>query len=247
MQRHRFFAPPEQIAASTITLTADEAHHLARVLRLSPGARVWVLDGAGHEYECEVARIGKQDVGLKISARMTAPVESPLRLELAQGLAKGDKFDWIVQKTTELGVSRIVPLLTVHSEIRRVEDRAGKKVGRWERISLEALKQCGRCLLVEIADPIAWPEYAAAPAADLNLIFSERGGRRLAQIAAETELPITSIRLAIGPEGGWNERELDLAVEFGWLPIHLGARVLRTETAAVTAVALAQHLFGDLR
>lgn len=247
MQRHRFFAPPERIAASAIILDADEAHHLARVLRLPPGARVWVLDGVGREYECEIARIGNQEVELKISARVTAPVESPLRIELAQGLAKGDKFDWIVQKATELGVTRIVPLRTTHSEVRRVEERAGKKVGRWERISLEAVKQCGRCQLVEIAEPAAWTDYAAGAPADLNLIFSERGGRRLAQIAADARLPVSSVRLAVGPEGGWSEREVDLGAENNWTPVHLGARVLRTETAAVAAVAIIQHLFGDLR
>jgi 16S rRNA (uracil1498-N3)-methyltransferase len=247
MQRHRFYAPPELIAAASVTLAADEAHHLARVLRLAPGARVWVFDGAGREYECEVTRVGKNEVLLKIVAQVTAAVESPLRIELAQGLAKGDKFDWIVQKATELGVTRIVPLTTTYSEMRRSEEHATGKVKRWQRIALEALKQCGRCQLVEIAEPMDWPTYCERATGDLKLFFSERGGRRLSQIAQEAVSPISRLSLAIGPEGGWSEREIDLAREKEFIPIHLGARILRTETAAIAAIALAQHLFGDLR
>ena len=247
MQRHRFYAPPEQVAPASITLAADEAHHLARVLRLAPGARVWVFDGAGREYECEVTRVGKNEVLLKIAAQVTSAVESPLRIELAQSLAKGDKFDWIVQKATELGVTRIVPLTTTYSEMRRSEERATGKVKRWQRIALEALKQCGRCQLVEIAEPMDWSTYCERATGELKFLFSERGGRRLSQIAQEARSPLSKLSLAIGPEGGWSEREIDLALEKGFIPIHLGARILRTETAAITATALAQHIFGDLR
>lgn len=246
MQRHRFFAPPARFSASSVVLDADEAHHLARVLRLAPGARVWVFDGAGREYECEIRALGKHEVTLAILAEVAAPVESPLRIELAQGLTKGDKFDWIVQKATELGVARIVPLITAHSDVRRIDERAEKRVARWTRISLEAVKQCGRCQLVEIAEPVEWPQYAAQAAGDLKLMLSERGGRRLGQVAAEAGAKAGSISLAVGPEGGWSEREVEAGIERGFIPLHLGARILRSETAGITAVALAQHRFGDL-
>ncbi|MEK7830830.1 MAG: RsmE family RNA methyltransferase, partial [Acidobacteriota bacterium] len=149
MQRHRFHALKSQISDSQILLAADEAHHLARVLRLSIGDTVFVFDGEGCEWECEIAGVNKREADLTIIRQLTDEVESPLRLTLAQALVKGDKFDWVVQKATELGVTRIVPLITDHSDVKRAEERAEQKLERWRRISLEALKQCGRRRLVE--------------------------------------------------------------------------------------------------
>src|SRR5262249_16030603 len=144
MQRHRFYAEPSQFASSAVLLDQDEAHHLARVLRLGEGARVFVFNGIGKEWECEVAHISKPEFELTLIKPLDDPVESPLRITLAQALIKGDKFDWVVQKTTELGFTRIAPLITDHSDIRRAEERAEQKLERWRRISLEAVKQSGR-------------------------------------------------------------------------------------------------------
>lgn len=242
MQRHRFYAPPAQINDAQITLAAAEAHHLARVLRLGIGAQVYAFDGCGNEYRCEIARLDKHAATLAISETLTDTVESPLRLTLAQALIKGDKFDWVVQKATELGVARIVPLITEHSEIKRAEEHAEHKSQRWRRIALEAVKQCGRRRLVEIAEPLPLPQFCAAAASELKLIFSERGGQRLQALPAAA----ASISVAIAAEGGWSEAELAAASQHGFAPVHLGARVLRTETAAITGVALLQHLYGDL-
>src|ERR1041385_3240693 len=140
MQRHRFYAPPSHLSNSRITLDPEESHHLARVLRLTEGARVFVFDGEGAEYECEVARVSKQAVELAALARLTDEVESPLHLTLGQALIKSDKFDWVVQKATELGVARIAPLVTEHSEVRKIEERAEHRLQRWRRIALEAVK-----------------------------------------------------------------------------------------------------------
>jgi 16S rRNA (uracil1498-N3)-methyltransferase len=244
MQRHRFYAPPPQCSAARITLDPHESHHLARVLRLAEGARVFVFDGAGAEYECAVARVSKQTVELTPLARLRDEVESPLRLTLGQALIKSDKFDWVAQKAAELGVTRIVPLVTEHSEVRKIEERAEHWLGRWRRIALEAIKQCGRRRLVEIVAPVGFAEFAAAEE-PLKLILSERDGRSLRAVAAESA-PASAVSLAVAPEGGWSEAELRLAQSFGFLPIHLGPRILRTETAAVAAVTLAQYLFGDL-
>jgi 16S rRNA (uracil1498-N3)-methyltransferase len=215
------------------------------VLRLAEGARVFVFDGEGAEYECEVAHISKQSVELTVVAKITNEVESPLRLTIGQALIKGDKFDWVVQKTTELGVTRIVPLATAHSEARWTEERAKHQLQRWRRIALEAVKQCGRQQLVEITRPVSLAEFCESEEGQAKLIFSERGGRRLRDIAAELA-PASSAALAIAPEGGWSEAEWQLANRYHFTPAHLGARILRTETAAVAAVTLAQHLFGDL-
>ncbi len=244
MQRHRFHALQSQISDSQITLDADEAHHLSRVLRLAVGDSVFVFDGEGSEWECEIAAIRKREADLNIVRKLSNEVESPLRLTLAQALIKGDKFDWVVQKATELGVTQIVPLITDHSDIKRAEDRAEQKLERWRRISLEALKQCGRRRLVEITEPVRFVQFCERSTA-ANLIFSERGGRRLHEIAASLNQPI-ELSVCVASEGGWSDKELETAEASKFIPVHLGQRILRTETAAIAAVVLAQHLYGDL-
>ena len=234
MQKHRFHAFQSQISDSQIVLNADEAHHLSRVLRLGEGDRVFVFDGEGNEWECEIARVGKREADLTILRQLNNDVESPLQLTLAQALVKGDKFDWIVQKATELGVTRIVPLITDHTDVRRVEERAEQKLERWRRISLEALKQCGRRRLVEITEPISFVGFCNAAEA-VSLIFSERGGKALREIAASLHSP-ASLTLCVASEGGWSDAELQAAEAHNFLPVHLGQRILRTETAAIAAV-----------
>jgi 16S rRNA (uracil1498-N3)-methyltransferase len=246
MQRHRFYATPSNFTETSVRIEADEAHHLTRVLRLAAGSRVFVFDGEGVEFECEVARVAKHEVDLIMLRRLDDVVESPLRLTLAQALVKGDKFDWVIQKATELGVTRIVPLVTDHSDIRRAEERAGQRMQRWRRISLEALKQCGRRKIVEINEPAAFADFCESAAQDACLIFSERGGESLAEVSAK--LPaVNQLSLCVASEGGWSEDELRKAASCGFRPVSLGSRILRTETAAIVAVSLAQHIFGDMR
>ncbi len=246
MQRHRFYAAPSSFTETTVRLDADEAHHLTRVLRLGSGAQVFVFDGEGVEHECEVARVAKHEVDLNLLRRLDDVVESPLQLTLAQAQIKGDKFDWVIQKATELGATRIVPLVTEHSDIKRAEERAGQRLQRWRRISLEALKQCGRRRLVDICEPAPFDEFCGSAARGACLIFSERGGGGLAEVTAKLR-EFNQLSLCVASEGGWSERELRKAASCGFTPVSLGSRILRTETAAIVAVSLAQHLFGDLR
>ena len=246
MQRHRFYAQQSNITGSSIRLDADESHHLTRVLRIAPGARVFVFDGEGVEYECEVARVAKREVELNLLWRLDDVVESPLRLTLAQALIKGDKFDWVIQKATELGMTRIVPLITDHSDIKRAGERADQRMQRWRRISLEALKQCGRRKLVEICEPSPLDDFCESSSREACLIFSERGGKNLREVSAKLQ-GIDRLSLCVASEGGWSERELLKAEAAGFIPVNLGSRILRTETAAIAVVTLAQHLFGDLR
>ncbi|MCI0337445.1 MAG: 16S rRNA (uracil(1498)-N(3))-methyltransferase [Acidobacteria bacterium] len=246
MQRHRFYAQPSQLNQSTIVLDADESHHLSRVLRLSEGAHVFVIDGEGSEWECEVSKVGKREVELKLIRHLDDIVESPLNLTLAQALIKGDKFDWVIQKATELGVTRIVPLITDHSDLRRAEDRTGKRWQRWRRIALEALKQCGRRKLVGISEPMSFEDFCQNEARGTNLIFSERGGRSLRDVASGLG-SISELSLSVASEGGWSDNEMNTAERHGFITIHLGSRILRTETAAIVAVTLAQHLLGDMK
>jgi len=245
MQRHRFHASRSQISESVIRLDAEESHHLARVLRLGEGGRVFVFDGEGAEWECEITSAGKREANLAIIRQLDETVESKLKLTLAQALTKGDKFDLVVQKATELGVSQIIPLITDHSDIRKAEERAENRLHRWRRISLEALKQCGRRRLVEIVSPISFPDFCAMNSSVHNLIFSERGGITLRD-AAKSLQDVNQLAVCVASEGGWSQSELQKAGASNFIAVSLGSRILRTETAAIVAVALAQHLFGDL-
>ena len=242
MQRHRFFAPSAQIIGENIFLSAEESQHLARVLRLVPGAIVFAFDGEGIEYECEIAVVHKANTQLKIQSRLGNEVESPLQLTLGQALVKSDKFDLVVQKATELGVSKIIPLMTEHCEFRKAENLDGR-LQRWRRIALEATKQCGRRRIPVITDAQKFEDFCKTQVTGntKRFILSERGGKPFGNQSTASKVTI-----AIGPEGGWHDSELALAQTCDFASIHLGARILRTETAAITAVSLAQFLFGDL-
>jgi 16S rRNA (uracil1498-N3)-methyltransferase len=243
LQRHRFFAPSSSISGSSILLDREETHHLARVLRLSEGATAFAFDDTGAEYECRVTEVMRNAATLTIVEELADQIESPLELTLAQSFIKGDKFDWVVQKSTELGVVRIVPLLAEHSTIAHKRELSGDRLtARWQRIALEAVKQSGRRRLIEITQPLSLAGFLANDSSALRLILSETTGRRLNELAGSRP---ASVSIAVGPEGGWSPAELSQAQIDGVVPLHLGPRILRSETAAVAGVALAQHIFGD--
>ena len=240
MTRRRFFAPPSafNFTKRTITLTADEARHLREVLRLKPGDEVSVFDGVGKEFRARVAQARREFAELDLDEEIQpARPESPLQITLAVALLKGEKFDLIVQKATELGVYKLVPLTTRFADIKlRDESDASKRVARWQRIALEAAKQCGRAVVPEVERPASFESVLKNPC----LLFSEKGGQGLTRI--DTDF-VTAI---VGSEGGWSDEEIDQARAAGTQIVTLGGRILRAETAAITAAALLQHRFGDL-
>lgn len=246
MARHRFYTSPAAIECDHLRLDASESHHLRHVLRLPPGATVWVFDGLGNEYSCRVEGFERAQARLSILERTQPAVESPLALTLAQGLTKGEKFDLIIQKATELGVRRVVPLLTARTASSGVQSVSPGRLQRWRRIALEASKQCGRTRLMDIAIPVAWSQFLKElpqPA----LLFSERGGRSLSDWQPPSPTGELSICLIIGPEGGWQPQEIAAAEVAGAVPVSIGPRILRTETAAIVAISLVQFLWGDLK
>jgi 16S rRNA (uracil1498-N3)-methyltransferase len=242
----RFFAPPEKIDGATITLSKEETHHLARVLRLQAGQEALVFDGRGHEFRCVIFEVRSYYARLEIIEPLTPSRESDLDLTLAQGLAKGEKFDLIVQKATELGVSRIVALATENCDVRLDEQRSVRRVERWRRISLEAIKQCGRSKLVDIDVPLGLEEFLEGDRAASSelLLFSEKGGTAIEE--AVTGLEGKSVTALIGPEGGWSPREFEMLDARNARAVSLGPRIIRAETAALVAIALIQHLLGDM-
>ena len=243
MTRRRFFAPPSafNFTKRTVTLTADEARHLREVLRLKPGDEVSVFDGAGKEFRARVAQAQRDFAELELDEEIApARPESPLQIILAVALLKGEKFDLVVQKATELGVTKIVPLITRYADIKlRDESDASKRVARWQRIALEAAKQSGRAVVPTVDNPTQF-ESVLCPSSPC-LLFSEKYGHGLTQIDTD------SVTAIIGSEGGWSDEELDEARAAGAQIVTLGGRILRAETAAITVAALLQHRFGDLK
>ncbi len=253
MTRRRFYAPSIAFApdGKSVTLNADETRHLRDVLRLRVGDEAYVFDGEGREFRGSVSNAERGSSVLRIieEAQPLNP-ESPLNLTLAVALLKGEKFDAVVQKATELGVTCVVPLITSRADVRihNPED-ALKKQARWQRIALEATKQCGRAKLIKIGAPISFAESVSRPLVSekLRLMFSERDGIPLANALASTEQQPLSVKAIVGSEGGWTDEEITQARSHGWKVVTLGGRTMRAETAAIVVATLLQHKFGDLK
>ncbi len=253
MTRRRFYAPPTAFdrKLNTIALVADEARHLREVLRLKPGDEVYVFNGEGKEFLSRIDESRRDTAQLQIITEVEpARPESPLQLTLALALLKGDKFDLVVQKTTELGVTRIVPVITKHADIRlRDESDAAKRVTRWQRIAMEAAKQSGRAVVPEIGSAITFASLIETTGKDgrsTSLMFSEREGQSLFQTRDSMAADSKVITALVGSEGGWSDEEIAAVRASGWDVITLGGRTLRAETAAIAVIALLQCLFGDL-
>src|SRR5215217_908478 len=242
MTRRRFHAPPTAFTQATVTLIADEARHLRDVLRLKPGDEVYVFDGLGREFRCSVVSTRRDSAELLIDAEaQPAKPESQLQLNLCVALLKGEKFDLVVQKATELGVTTITPLITRHADIHlRDQSDATKRVIRWQRIALEAAKQSGRAFVPQISLPVAFETAINVDGA--GVMFSERGGEPFENLTAAS-----AITALVGSEGGWADEEIEAVRARDFHIVTLGGRILRAETAAIAVTVLMQHRFGDLK
>jgi 16S rRNA (uracil1498-N3)-methyltransferase len=243
----RFFVRPEDVEPTGLRLTGAEAIHLGRVLRLKAGAHITAFDGMGHEYEAVIGELAGDTVHCHIlQTRASEPAEQ-LSIILGQGLPKAEKFEWVVQKATELGVAGIVPLVTEFTVPHIATQSVATKLSRWERIAREACKQCGRSTIPRLWPPTSLPDfYATFQGSDLKLIVWEGVRAHSLRSTLATVTAIASVAVVIGPEGGLAPSEVAAGESFGFLPVGLGGRILRTETASLVAVALLQHRFGDL-
>jgi 16S rRNA (uracil1498-N3)-methyltransferase len=238
----RFYSPPEAFRPGEVLLGSDDTRHLRDVLRLRAGEFVQVFDGGGSEFYCSIREILKKETILTVIREIPPPApESPLELTLAAAVTKGEKFDLIIQKGVELGLSRLVPLVTARCDVRLKEPV--RRLERWQRIIIEASKQCGRAMLMKIGEPVAFSKFTAEERHGSRLLFfSERGGGKL-PVSPESE----KLTALVGPEGGWEDSELETARAAGASLVTLGGRILRAETAAITVTSILQHRFGDLR
>lgn len=240
----RFFVPPEAIVGQEVRLGPELAHRMGRVLRLRVGEQVVLLDGSGREYEVELTALTARAAGVVLASREGCG-EPAVRLVLYQALIKGQRFDWVLEKGTELGVAGFVPIVSSRSQVRPSE-AASARLERWRRVIVEAAEQSGRCRLPEISPPLPFAE-ACASAAGLRILPWE--GQRdisLGEVLAGQEA-VDDVSLFIGPEGGFPPEEVELARQKGVRTVSLGRRILRAETAAIVAAALVLHELGELK
>jgi len=241
---HRFYLPPEQCADVTLRLTDREAHHAAQVLRLQVGDRVAVLDGAGHEFHCEATQVARREVLLRVVEENFHP-PLPARLTLVQAIPKGKTFDVIVQKATELGAHRVVPLLTERVVTRFDEARdAAHKIDKWRQVAIESIKQCGSPWMPEITPPTTLVQSLTSETRpEMSLVAALAGERHhlrrhFARFHDEQRRLPATITVWVGPEGDFTPKELADLLAHGVLPITLGTNVLRAETAAIYCLAV---------
>lgn len=220
-------------------LPEAQAHYIGRVLRLAAGDAVQLFDGSGREFVGELVEVGKKSVQVELREQFAGLAESPLRIHLGQGLSRGERMDWAIQKATELGVAHITPIVSERCEVRLKDERADKRLAHWQQIAISACEQCGRSVLPAIHPPMLLGDWLARTEAELKLVLHP-----VAEPLASHVRPAT-LAFLIGPEGGLSEAEVAEAQRAGYQAARLGPRVLRTETAPVAALSVAQQLWGD--
>jgi 16S rRNA (uracil1498-N3)-methyltransferase len=213
------------------------------VLRLAAGDEVVLFNGDGGDYGARLRSAAKRGAEAEVHSRRDAGRESPLRITLAQGIARGEKMDLVLQKATELGVAALAPIVTERTEVKLDGERTGKRLAHWRGVLAAACGQSGRARLPTLSEPAALATYAAGESADLKLVLDPQGSLSLATLPLQ---PGQSIALVVGPEGGLSERDLATLHAAGFQGLKLGPRILRTETAGLTAIAALQTLHGDL-
>lgn len=226
-----------------LALPEDIANHLVRVMRLAQGDRCVLFNGDGNDYHAQLSEVGKRDARVRITAVEPVGNESPLAITLLQGVARGEKMDLILQKSTELGIAAVVPVNSERSEVKLEGERAAKRVAHWQSVVASACGQSGRARIPPVSAPQSLATACAGlPADSLRLCLDPRGQWTLATLPAP---PAGGIVVAIGPEGGWSARDLASLEAAGFQGLQLGPRVLRTETAGLATLAALQARLGD--
>lgn len=242
MRIPRIYTDTPLTVGQEASLDENAAQHVGRVLRMQPGQQLVLFNGNGCDYAATIVEAGKRQVTASIRAEAVNTTESPLEIVLAQTLSKGDRMDYAVQKATEMGVTRIVPLVSERCDVRLRGDREDKRLRHWRQVAISAAEQCGRARIPELLPVMTLPQWLGyARDCDLRLVLHHRTEQTL-----DTLTRPARVALMIGPEGGFSEAEIEAAENNGFLPVALGPRVLRTETAPVAAITLCQWLWGDM-
>ncbi len=241
MRLSRFYTYQPLDEGIQLTLDKNSSHYLLRVLRLKPGNALIMFNGNGYEYSARLEQATGKQATISVLERMSPKRESPLHIEIGQGIARGERMDFVLQKSVELGVSLITPLWTQRSQVRMDEKRLEKRLSHWRGVVVSACEQSGRLRLPEVRQPAGLDSWLGTPTESLNLVLSPHSGVALKDLQATDR-----VRVLIGPEGGLEAHEVRDAEANGFQAIRLGPRILRTETAALATLTALQVLWGDL-
>jgi 16S rRNA (uracil1498-N3)-methyltransferase len=244
---HRFFVSPEEFSENTVTIKGSDVNHIRTVLRMKPGDRIEALDGEGFQYEVVLAEVERDHVRGEILSKTAMQTESPVNIRMGQALIKGNAFDLLVRKATELGVHSIVALKTERCVARLAKESGLYRTQRWQRIAEEASKQCGRSSVPEVHSTVLSIEKFCRQTSDCDLklaFWEEEQKTRLQDITAPDS--VSSIAFLAGPEGGWTEKEIDFLIQQGFQTVTLGPRLLKADSVSLVILSLLQHRWGDL-
>lgn len=251
MREIRIFVPQPLVSGTVVSLPPAALQHVVKVLRLRSGAAVTLFDGRGGEYAANLLEVERRSASARVVEYRKIERESPCRITLLQGLARGERMDWVLQKATELGVSRIVPLVTRRSVVQLDEARGQTRLAHWQGVITSACEQCGRNTLPSILPPTSLAAACAGLANEtipaVRWLLSPEASDSLNSAIDRLAPDTTDICVLIGPEGGLEDEEIALAKQSGFGALRLGPRVLRTETAAIAALAALQCLVGDFK
>lgn len=242
MRLTRVYMNSEINTEQELVLPEPQSHHLSRVLRVRTGHEIHLFNGKGGYYITEITAVDKQGVSVVPRRFIPDDRESALKIVLAQGISRGKHMDYTIQKAVELGVESIIPLITDHGNIQLSGSRLEHKLDHWMKVVISACEQCGRNIVPDVTTPVAFDDWVGGRAGFVKLFLEPTSPDSLSSI---TDGP-NGIILISGPEGGFSERETGLAIKHGCVPVRLGPRVLRTETAAIAAISACQVLWGDM-
>lgn len=246
LSQTRIFVDVPLCCEQQLCLPAQAAHHINKVLRMRQGDTILVFNGAGGCYRAEITGLDKRNVEIRPVEYIGDESEAPLTITLVQGISRGQHMDYTVQKAVELGVARVVPVMTEFSNVHLDRERAQNRINHWRSIIISACEQCGRNRLPEISQPVQLTDWLVRPGPAIKLLLEPTAGQRLREIDAHISNQGMEISILSGPEGGLSEDEIKLAIRNGYRPVSLGPRILRTETAAVAAISACQTLWGDM-
>lgn len=242
MRIPRIYHPAPLSANSEIALSEDATNHVGRVLRMSTGQKLQLFDGSNQIFDAEITRADKKSLLVQVHSAQWEDRESPLNLHLGQVISRGDKMEFTIQKSIELGVNLITPLFSERCGVTLAGERLAKKRQQWQKIAIAACEQCGRNRIPEIREAMSLSDWCAEQDDSLKLNLHPRASQSINTLP----LPVKHVRLLIGPEGGLSSDEIAMTAGYGFTDILLGPRVLRTETTALTAITALQVRFGDL-
>jgi 16S rRNA (uracil1498-N3)-methyltransferase len=241
MRIPRIYIDQTLAITESVLLNESVSHYLSKVLRMQEGRELIVFNGQGGEYSAQIKEVGKKQVSIQVNQFTEDNRQSSLELHLAIGVSRGERMDWVLQKATELGITRIIPLITERTEVKIKGEKQDKKMQHWQQIIVSSCEQCQRNLLPLLQEPQLIDDWLKTVSTDYRFVLHHRNHQSLSKSTTPK-----SVTLLIGPEGGLSEEEIILAENEKFQSLRLGPRVLRTETAPVAAISLVQYLWGDL-